>query len=280
VKLDENLRYRKAFTISTIVLGLIAAGVIYRLSDRISTMTDIKPAVDLKVAQKNCQNLPPLLQGVRTIVCVGDSTTLGQRQNNYVEIFKSYLAAIFPENPINIVNAGVNGDSSSGVLARFEDDVLSANPQLIILMVGIGDAAASLKGFVDSGQKDTSGIEKCARNVEKMIKLSKARGVKILVVSPAVVLEGRFKPIDEHVESYVIALAQVAKTNDVPFVNVRERFNELIKPYRSRTGAQDFLLTHDGLHFNVAGMKVVANSILDAIGVTSESRAKVQLSVI
>ncbi|MBC8000832.1 MAG: hypothetical protein IAF58_22985 [Leptolyngbya sp.] len=279
--MEENLKYRKAFTISTIVLGLIAAGVIYRLTDRISTMTDSKPAVDLKRAEKNCQNLPPLLTDVRTIVCVGDSTTLGQRQDNYVEIFKSYLSAVFPENHFEVINAGVNGDSSSGVVARFEEDVLSVNPDLIILMIGIGDAANSLKSFVDSGQKDgQAGIDRCSRNVDKLIKLSKARGKKILLVSPAVVLEGRFKPIDEHVESYVVALSQVAKANDIQYVNVRARFNELIKQYRDSTGAQDFLLTHDGLHYNVAGMKVVANSILDAIGVTSASRAKVQLSVI
>lgn len=42
-----------------------------------------------------------------------------------------------------IINAGVGGNNSRALLARLEEDVLSRDPSLVIIMVGTNDALNS-----------------------------------------------------------------------------------------------------------------------------------------
>lgn len=61
------------------------------------------------------------------IVFAGDSITQGWEQ----------LGSEFPD--LKVVNRGIAGDTSRGVLFRFREDVLSLNPQAVVLLVGIND---------------------------------------------------------------------------------------------------------------------------------------------
>ena len=52
--------------------------------------------------------MPPLLQGVRRVVCMGDSITqFGDDPGGYVWLLRENLAAIYPGFPIEVVNVGI-----------------------------------------------------------------------------------------------------------------------------------------------------------------------------
>src|SRR5262245_18772354 len=80
------------------------------------------------------------LRGVRRIAMLGDSITqLGGRAGGYVSLVDYHLKKLYPEHPVEIVNAGVSGNRSSEMRERFQRDVLARKPDLVTVSVGIND---------------------------------------------------------------------------------------------------------------------------------------------
>lgn len=70
-----------------------------------------------------------------TIIAVGDSLVAGYGvayNANWCYLLKSLYG-------FNIINKGVNGDTTAGVLARIYRDVLSKKPEYCLLMIGSND---------------------------------------------------------------------------------------------------------------------------------------------
>src|SRR5260221_10504223 len=83
---------------------------------------------------------PPALQNVKTLVTLGDSITQGgAAPGGYVWLMQKYLDALYPQQGIKIVNAGISGHKSTDMAARFQKDVLDPKPQLITISVGVND---------------------------------------------------------------------------------------------------------------------------------------------
>lgn len=102
------------------------------------------------------------LQGAKipTIAFLGDSVTQGcfecyRKSNGGIETFfdkehayHNYIAQIFSmlysNVPLNIINAGISGDSSAGGLARLERDVLCHHPDLTVVCFGLNDCGSGM----------------------------------------------------------------------------------------------------------------------------------------
>src|SRR5437868_298093 len=63
------------------------------------------------------------------VVCLGDSIT----RRGYPECLEKLL-------PVRVVNAGVNGNTSRQGLARLKRDVLSRQPDVVVLFFGANDS--------------------------------------------------------------------------------------------------------------------------------------------
>ena len=78
-----------------------------------------------------------------TIVAVGDSITAGsydsEVKGGWVTRLATKLDAAYPQARITVRNAGIGGDTTWGVLARLQRDVISAHPQLVIVSIGTND---------------------------------------------------------------------------------------------------------------------------------------------
>lgn len=69
------------------------------------------------------------------IVALGDSLTYGYgvRRN------KTWTAIVSSSLNIDVINKGVNGDTTSGMLARFNSDVLEEHPDILLVTGGTND---------------------------------------------------------------------------------------------------------------------------------------------
>jgi acyl-CoA thioesterase-1 len=79
--------------------------------------------------------------GEETIVCLGDSLTSGMSATVVGKDDKSKAWPAFLQNKVNIpvINAGVGGNTTAQGLARVKKDVLSKNPRIVIIELGIND---------------------------------------------------------------------------------------------------------------------------------------------
>ncbi len=69
------------------------------------------------------------------IVAFGDSLTAGYGASGG----EDYPSRVASRLGISIVNAGVSGDTTDGALQRLDDDVLAANPRIVIVGLGGND---------------------------------------------------------------------------------------------------------------------------------------------
>jgi len=91
--------------------------------------------------EQNIESKPVEITKNYTVLALGDSLTegLGVKQSNN---YPSILEKILPDN-IQVVNAGLSGETSSGLKSRL-NWVLTQKPDLIILNIGANDAMRGL----------------------------------------------------------------------------------------------------------------------------------------
>lgn len=96
-----------------------------------------------------------------TVVFLGDSTTEQNNttngQPNHVGLLKSWLESKYG-GLATIVNAGISGNSISQMLGRLNKDVLSKNPDLVIICSSINDAIGTNKISVAKYTEDYSRV--------------------------------------------------------------------------------------------------------------------------
>lgn len=119
-----------------------------------------------------------------TIAFIGDSVTQGcfelnvAKDGTFSDVFdyesvyhnqlKNILSVLFPHVPVNIINAGICGDTAKGGLERLERDVLQFNPDLTVVCFGINDCGVG-GDYIDeyelSLKKMFTALQKCGSEV-------------------------------------------------------------------------------------------------------------------
>ncbi len=124
-----------------------------------------------------------------TIAFVGDSVTHGcfelyrvngvdlatvfDMKSAYHAKLKEMLGILFPDVPVNIINAGINGDNAPKALARLERDVLSYKPDMTVVCLGLNDVS-----------KGADAINEYVENLEEIFKQVKASGSELIFMTP------------------------------------------------------------------------------------------------
>ena len=92
----------------------------------------------LAIAMQNAQNAGKLTVGV-----IGGSITQGSLASNqancYAELFHSYWTEKFPDCEVNFVNAGIGGTNSYLGVHRVDEQLLSAEPDVVIVEFSVND---------------------------------------------------------------------------------------------------------------------------------------------
>ncbi|MCX6358607.1 MAG: SGNH/GDSL hydrolase family protein [Armatimonadetes bacterium] len=222
-------------------------------------------------------DVPPALRGVKTIVCLGDSITQqGEAPGGYVWLVRRALQAIYPEQGIEVVNAGISGHKSNDMLARFDRDVLAKKPDLVTISVGVNDV---WHGFYDNhplgdGPRGVP-LADYRRNVEEMVTRAMKAGVRVVILSTTVINEARETPENAKLAGYNAALRQISRKCGARFVDYQNSFRTVIDAFRA-AGPRDNLLTTDGVHMNAAGNSLMAHVLLGGLGVPIDARSSVK----
>jgi len=218
--------------------------------------------------------VPPSLRGVRTIVTLGDSITQGGGQpGGYVWLMEKWLRALYPDQGIQIVNAGISGHRSTDMEARFARDVLERRPDLVTISVGVNDVWHAFRDFragVDHPRGDLPNgvpLEVYRQKVEAMVRAARQAGIRVVLLSPTLIHEDLLRPENARVRIYAAAMRRIAADNGALFVDLYRAFAEPVAAYRRHAGPGMNLLTTDGVHLNAAGNHLMAFVILRSLGV-------------
>ncbi len=99
--------------------------------------------------------------------------TIFDNRENYANKVQEILSVLYPEAPVSIINAGINGGTAAEALDRLERDVLCHNPDLVVVCFGLNDSNA-----------DEDGVKWYADNLSEIFAKIKANGAEIIFMTP------------------------------------------------------------------------------------------------
>jgi lysophospholipase L1-like esterase len=97
------------------------------------------------------------------IVAIGSSSTAGAGASspamNYPSRLAVELKALFPRVPIEVVNRGIGGETTTEMLARFDRDVFAEQPDLVVWQVGSNTVLRDM-ALTDAGARLRQGLRR------------------------------------------------------------------------------------------------------------------------
>ena len=163
------------------------------------------------------------------IICFGDSITFGygaQTQESYPVVLSKMIQ-------IPVINAGIDGDTTTEALRRFDSDVLERDPLLVIIEFGGNDFLRKIPRTVT------------VDNIKEMVERAQAKGAMVAIVD---ISAGMF------LGEYHTAFYNLAKESGAIFIP--QILNGIIT---------NPSLKSDFLHPNAAGYKIVTQRIYRGI---------------
>ena len=194
------------------------------------------------------------------VIFFGDSITrAGVTPGGYITLMQEALRG--KTNPeYELIGAGIGGNKVYDLFLRFEDDVLSKKPDVVVMYVGVNDV-----WHKQSSQTGTD-PDKFIAFYTAMIKKLQAAGIRVIVCTPAAIGERTdfSNAQDGDLNRYSNIIRELAQKYSCGLVDLRKAFldyNLKNNPENKESG----ILTTDRVHLNPAGNKLVADLMIRAL---------------
>ena len=200
-----------------------------------------------------------------TVVGFGDSLTYGygvEISTGFMARLQKNLPMLYPSVPWNIVNSGVNGDTSREGLSRLQRDVLRHNPAIVTVLFGTNDSA-----FVEYQYRTITEYE---RNMSEIItKIQnhhnpaehRDSSASVLLITPPPVLDNVFMPYttNKRLQPYCGIIKKLSRELNCPLADFNTHMLEQSK------GNLGYYLQEDGAHLSEKGYDCLYDFILTFI---------------
>ena len=174
------------------------------------------------------------------IVCLGDSITDG---HTYPLLVQQALAEAGKPVPV-MINAGVGGDGVVGMCNRLERDVLSFQPDLVIVSAGLNDLSMSPQEY--------------RGNLDALLDpLAKAR-IRVLLLT-LTTLAKQHAGIQPRIDAFNAILRTEAKERGL-------LLGEVAGVMKAAAGTGATLNEADGCHLSFEGFRQMTRGVLDGMG--------------
>ena len=191
------------------------------------------------------------------VIFFGDSITeLGVKPGGYVTKVDSMCKLEGKGEQYDFSGSGISGNKVYDLYLRLEDDVLSKNPDVVFIYVGVNDVWH--KTLLGTGT-DPDKFEKFYLAILKKLK---DKNIKAILCTPAVVGEktDASNPLDGDLNRYSNIIRDMAKKNNLPLIDLRQKFYDYEKMNNPENKEKD-ILTYDRVHMNPKGNQFLADQM-------------------
>jgi len=184
------------------------------------------------------------------VVCHGHSVPAGYFNTPVVDTFNAYphllhkeLKKHFTHAVINVIVTSIGGETSDRGAKRFEKDVLTHNPDIITIDYALND-----RGI---------GLAKAKLAWASMIEASKAKGIKVILLTPTGDLKSKLDKPDDPLNQHADQIRQIAKEYNVALADSLQAF----KVYSAGQGQLKDLMSQVN-HPNRKGHDLVVKELM------------------
>jgi lysophospholipase L1-like esterase len=195
------------------------------------------------------------------VIFFGDSITeQGAKPGGYIVKMRDALVQRGIAGQYDLIGAGVGGNKVYDLYLRMEDDVLSQNPDIVVIWIGVNDV----------WHKTTFGTGTDADKFEKfytvIINKLLDKHIRVILATPAVIGEKNdfTNQQDGDLNAYSQIIRNLAQKWRCGLVDLRELFHNY--ELKNNPGNKALgILTVDRVHLNEAGNQFVADKMLETL---------------
>ncbi len=186
------------------------------------------------------------------IVCFGDSITGVYYHTGglraWSHLLEHALRTAYPHARLEVINAGVSGNTTAEALARMEADVLGRKPHLVAVMFGMNDVARrSPVEFRD--------------NLKAIVTRATAQGIEVVLMTPNTTHPDDPSRSVERLAAYAEIVRQVGSELGIPVADCFRRFQQVATEDRLAW----VRLMSDAFHPNLHGHRLFAREVAGII---------------
>lgn len=180
------------------------------------------------------------------VVCLGDSLTEGYQ----MDLSRRWTEELAKATGLEIINSGICGDTTAGMLARFKEMVLDHKPSHLIIMGGTNDMILDVP--TTTILSNIKAITRYAKyhNIQAIIGIPLKYHVELLADAEQTAFE---KAVGKRIEVYRQALRDYIEFDEMPMID-----------FDAGLELSDF--QSDGCHPNEAGhykMMMTVKSVIE-----------------
>jgi len=182
------------------------------------------------------------------IICMGDSITYGY---GLTDLSKRWSDLVAARTGHNLINRGVSGDTTGGMLARCQTQVFHRKPDLMVLLGGINDIS-----LIGQYRPACANVAAICRQAE-LLEIPVVLGVPLPISPPDMCPPGW--DVEQDVErtavmgeQYATWIRHYAAIRPLPLADFRT-------PFLLPDGTVDRTLFQDGLHPTEEGHRLMAD---------------------
>jgi len=195
------------------------------------------------------------------VIFFGDSITeAGAKPGGYIVKMKDALVGKGLASQYDLVGAGVGGNKVYDLYLRMEDDVLSQNPDVVFIYVGVNDVWHK----VSSGTG--TDLDKFEKFYTAIINKLLDKHIRVILCTPAVIGEKNdfTNQQDGDLNAYSQSIRNLAQKWHCGLVDLREIFHNY--ELKNNPGNKALgILTLDKVHLNEAGNQLVSDKMLEVL---------------
>ena len=197
----------------------------------------------------------------KKVVFFGDSITeAAVKPGGYISKIGELATKENLASKYDFIGAGISGNKVYDLYLRLESDVLSKNPDVVIIFVGVNDVWH--KRSYGTG----TDVDKFEKFYTAIIKKLQEKNIKVVLCTPAVIGEKTdfSNELDGDLNQYSSIIRSLAKKNNLSIIDLRNTFLEYNRKFNSEN-KEAGILTSDRVHLNEKGNEVVANEMWKVI---------------
>jgi lysophospholipase L1-like esterase len=201
------------------------------------------------------------MQKKQRIIFFGDSITqAGVQPTGYITKLAELVKQKGLANNYELIGAGIGGNKIYDLYLRMDEDVLSKNPDMVVIWVGVNDV----------WHKRSYGTGTDADKFEKfyvaVIKKLQQKNIKVAICTPAAIGEKTdfSNELDGDLNKYSAIIRDIAQKNNCALIDLRKSFLQY-NLSNNKENKEMGILTTDRVHLNENGNQLVAEEMFKAI---------------
>ena len=203
------------------------------------------------------------MKNIITVVAFGNSITLASRQSEekkWIRLLEAKIKTAYPKLAFHFINSGVGGNTSREGLIRIERDVLTHQPDYVLVEFGGNDGTSEVERHVSFEEYKLN-----LYSIRERI-VGECSADIVLLTFPPIIDEWhcsnkypfftKWGGRDKLAEQYRQITKAFAKKFDIILVDIDKALREQIM----QNNASEYILP-DGVHLTESGNRVIAETL-------------------